>query len=234
MKKLLSVMAILLLSACMNNSSEEKKSFAMYDEPNGPKTIEAQQKAQGITTTTNESGEKVQQVDPNQAALYGDQYLSRDTLYMIDKSFKYDSWNESRTFTEAEKEALAEKWKESKITTKYHYYHGNVIKVDTLKSARDLREMRLRFYYGENDGFNDGDINHVLSNVAQNIVKETCGRGAVDALIVYDRPSADIRKPTAFYRYQVMETGVAVREFGFRCMYPGTHIGGEITCADFK
>ena len=50
-------------------------------------------------------------------------------------------------------------------------------------------------------------------------MKKVCGRNAESIVVVYDRPSADVMRPTTFFEYRVESEGAAMREYGFRCVY---------------
>ncbi len=153
-------------------------------------------------------------IDPNK------EYLNDGTMHFIDRSSVYDVFGSVRTFSEKDKTYFATKWNPANIASKWHEYHGHLIRVDMLQSNRDLREMRLRFFHHQHDRYIDGDISHILEQVSSDIIRQTCGRQSSDVLRVYDRPSAEVSRPNAFYDYEIIAQGVSIREYGFRCIYP--------------
>ncbi len=157
----------------------------------------------------------INQADPQRAP-----YLNAQTMYKIDHHPKYDAYGAVIPLEEREKLRVAEKWRSSQVKTDWHQYHGHLIRVDMLQSNRDLREMRLRFFHSSHDGYINGGIGHSLDQVAQYVIRQSCGRNASDALIVYDRPSSEVQRPSPFYDFETVAKGVSVREYGFRCIYP--------------
>ncbi|MBN2676286.1 MAG: hypothetical protein JXR30_03480 [Alphaproteobacteria bacterium] len=153
------------------------------------------------------------QVDPDRA------YLNEDTMGQIDQTKSYDVFGAVRPFSEKDMTYFAEKWDPANISSSWQSYHGHLVRVDMLQSDRDLREMRLRFFHHQHDRYIDGDIPFILEQVSQSIIRQTCGRMASDVLIVYNRPSAEVSRPSPFYDYEIIAQGVAVREYGFRCLY---------------
>ncbi|MHA1540447.1 MAG: hypothetical protein ACTSXL_00635 [Alphaproteobacteria bacterium] len=153
------------------------------------------------------------QVDGNR------KYLNDGTMHYIDKSSDYDVFGSVRAFSEKDKQYFATKWNPANVMPAWHDYHGHLIRADMLQSNRDLREMRLKFMHHQHDRYIDGDISQILEKVASNIIRQTCGRRSSDVLRVYDRPSAEVSRPNAFYDYEIITQGVSIREYGFRCIY---------------
>ncbi|MBN1783658.1 MAG: hypothetical protein JW812_01695 [Alphaproteobacteria bacterium] len=146
--------------------------------------------------------------------------LDDSTLHHIDRSAEYDVFGTVRPFSDKDKAYFAQKWNSANISSEWHEYHGHLIRVDMLMSHRDLREMRLRFFHHQHDRYIDGDIPHILEQVASNVIRQTCGRQSSDVLRVYDRPSLEVSRPNAFYDYEIEAQGTSIREYGFRCIYP--------------
>jgi hypothetical protein len=139
--------------------------------------------------------------------------------YQIQTSMQDVHYNDQDASV-AEKNRIAEKWRSSKINEYWREYRGNFIKVQTINNNRDLREMRLIFKRGtKQDAFVDGDIADIIDKVSKDIVKETCGRKAKTNVIVYNKPSLELIRPSPFYEYEVVSSGAAVREIGFKCVY---------------
>ena len=65
----------------------------------------------------------------------------------------------------------------------------------------------------------DGDIRTILGQVADYEMKRVCGRNADSIVMVYDRPSFDVMRPTPFFDYRIEAEGATMREYGFRCVY---------------
>ena len=65
----------------------------------------------------------------------------------------------------------------------------------------------------------DADARTVLARVADYEMKKVCGRNAESIVIVYDKPSFEVMRPTSFFDYRVESEGETMREYGFRCVY---------------
>ena len=65
----------------------------------------------------------------------------------------------------------------------------------------------------------DADMRTVLGKVADYEMKRVCGRNAESIVMVYDRPSSEVMRPTTFYDYRIEAEGASMREYGFRCVY---------------
>lgn len=125
-----------------------------------------------------------------------------------------------REISEQEKQRVVEKWRTSQVSESWREYKGDFIKVQMLNNSRDLREMRLIFKRGsKHDAYIDGEITDSINAVAKEVIKETCGRKAKSNTIVYNSPSVELSRATPFYDYEVISSGAAVREIGFRCIY---------------
>ena len=91
--------------------------------------------------------------------------------------------------------------------------------VQILLGNTDLREMRLRLVQNADGMDIDGDARTVLAKVADYEMKRICGRNADSIVMVYDRPSFDVMRPTPYFDYRVEAEGSTMREYGFRCVY---------------
>jgi excinuclease ABC subunit B len=50
-------------------------------------------------------------------------------------------------------------------------------------------------------------------------MKRVCGRNASGIVMVYDKPSFDVMRPTPYFDYRIEAEGSTMREYGFRCLY---------------
>jgi hypothetical protein len=119
----------------------------------------------------------------------------------------------------AEREAIANHWNTARKETRWQEYKGTMVRVEILLGDSDLREMRLRLMQNANGTDVDADARTVLAKVADYEMKQVCGRNAESIVVVYDRPSSQVMRPTSFFEYRVEAEGVTMREYGFRCVY---------------
>ena len=121
--------------------------------------------------------------------------------------------------TDAEKEASNNRWNTARMETRWQEYRGTMVRVQILLGNTDLREMRLRLIQNADGMDIDGDARTVLAKVADYEMKRICGRNADSIVLVYDRPSFDVMRPTPYFDYRVEAEGTTMREYGFRCVY---------------
>ena len=121
--------------------------------------------------------------------------------------------------TMAEREAIMNHWNTARKETRWQEYKGSMVRIEILLGDSNLREMRLRLMQNANGTDVDADERTVLAKVADYEMKKVCGRNVESIVIVYDRPSSEIMRPTSFFDYRVEAEGVTMREYGFRCVY---------------
>ena len=111
------------------------------------------------------------------------------------------------------------KWNTSRKETSWQEYHGTMIRIEVLLGSDDLREMRLRLVQNATGMDVDGDIRSVLRKVSKFEMKRVCGRNSKSFIIVYDKPSFDVLRPTPYFDYKTQDDGANMREYGFKCIY---------------
>ncbi len=121
--------------------------------------------------------------------------------------------------TAAEKEQTNNRWNTSRMETRWEEYKGTMVRVQILLGNTDLREMRLRLMQNADGMDIDGDTRTILAKVADYEMKRVCGRNADSIVMVYDRPSFDVMRPTPYFDYRIEAEGATMREYGFRCVY---------------
>ena len=139
------------------------------------------------------------------------QYITADNEYA-----KIDSY-QPRTM--AEREVAANRWNTARKETRWQEYKGTMVRTEILLGDTEIREMRLRLMQNADGKDVDADARTVLARVADYEMKKVCGRNAESIVIVYDRPSFEVMRPTSFFDYRVESEGVTMREYGFRCVY---------------
>ena len=145
-------------------------------------------------------------------------YNERTSTFMTSDN-EYSNIDSYKPKTNAEKEASNNRWNTSRMETRWQEYRGTMVRVQILLGNTDLREMRLRLMQNADGMDIDGDIRSVLAKVADYEMKRICGRNAQSIVIVYDRPSFDVMRPTPYFDYRVEAEGSTMREYGFRCVY---------------
>ena len=121
--------------------------------------------------------------------------------------------------TMAEREEVANHWNTARKETRWQEYKGTMVRVEILLGDTDVREMRLRLMPNASGADVDGDYRMILGKVADYEMKRVCGRNAESIMMVYDRPSFEVMRPSSFYDYRIEAEGSTLREYGFRCVY---------------
>jgi len=121
--------------------------------------------------------------------------------------------------TPQEKEQNDNKWNTSRVETRWQEYRGTMVRVEILLGDTDLREMRLRLMQNADGMDIDSDIRGVLARVADHEMKRVCGRNTESIVMVYDKPSFAVMRPTPYFDFRIDSEGAAMREYGFRCVY---------------
>lgn len=121
--------------------------------------------------------------------------------------------------TMAEREEVANHWNTARKETRWQEYKGTMVRVEILLGDTDVREMRLRLMPNASGADVDADYRTILGKVADYEMKRVCGRNAESIMMVYDRPSFEVMRPSSFYDYRIEAEGNTLREYGFRCVY---------------
>ena len=148
-----------------------------------------------------------------------DAMYNEDTgQYMTEKN-DFANIDSYKPKTMQEREEISNHWDTARKDTRWRDYKGTMVRVEILLGDSDVREMRLRIMQNSNGADVDGDMRTVLSKVADYEMKRVCGRNVESIVMVYDRPSSDVMRPTSFFDYRIESDGAAMREYGFRCVY---------------
>ena len=145
-------------------------------------------------------------------------YDEKTGEYMTEKN-EFAVIDSYKPKTMAEREEIAKHWNTARKETRWQEYKGAMVRVEILLGDTDVREMRLRLMQNANGKDVDGDMRTILGKVADYEMKRVCGRNAESIVMVYDRPSVEIMRPTTFFDYRVESEGASMREYGFRCVY---------------
>ncbi len=145
-------------------------------------------------------------------------YNERTSTFMQADN-EYSNIDSYKPKTDAEKEASNNRWNTARMETRWQEYRGTMVRVQILLGNTDVREMRLRLMQNADGMDVDGDNRTVLAKVADYEMKRICGRNADSIVMVYDRPSFDVMRPTPYFDYRVEAEGSTMREYGFRCVY---------------
>lgn len=139
------------------------------------------------------------------------EYMSENNEFAVIDSYKPK--------TMEEREEIANHWNTARKETRWREYKGTMVRVEILLGDSDVREMRLRLMQNASGADIDADMRTVLGKVADYEMKRVCGRNAESIVMVYDRPSSEVMRPTTFYDYRIEAEGASMREYGFRCVY---------------
>ena len=145
--------------------------------------------------------------------------MNERTSTFMQSENEYSDVDSYKPKDETEKSKSDNKWNTSKLETRWQEYKGAMIRVQILLGNTDMREMRLRLMQSANGSDVDGDNRTILSRVADFEMKKVCGRNADSFVIVFDKPSFEVMRPTPYFDYRIESDGSAMREYGFRCIY---------------
>lgn len=153
---------------------------------------------------------------------YGDDadaVYNEDTAKYISADNEYAEIDSYKPRTMAEREAISNRWDTARKETRWQEYKGTMVRTEILLGDSEVREMRLRLMQNADGMDVDADARTILARVADYEMKKVCGRNAESIVVIYDRPSAEVMRPTTFFDYRVESEGVAMREYGFKCVY---------------
>ncbi len=159
--------------------------------------------------------------DTNDFSQGGDNapYYNEQSAQTIQSGNPYSNIDSRRPKMEQEKAEMDSKWNTSRKETTWQEYRGTMVKIEVLLGSSDLREMRLRLAQNANGMDVDSDMRNVLDKVAEFEMKRVCGRNTKSFMIVYDKSSFDVLRPTPYFDFQIKDDGVTMREYGFKCIY---------------
>lgn len=141
---------------------------------------------------------------------------SNDNYDFID----YDTIQAERNIRDTEVLNSIDKWQLGLKNVYWENYRGNNIRIEVLRNNRDIKEMRLKFVQSQDIISDpDGSISDILNKVAEQVMKRTCGKKSKQSIILYERPSIELVKETAYDNYKVVAKGNSLKEYGFRCIY---------------
>ena len=146
-------------------------------------------------------------------------FYNERTQEFMQSDNPYAEIDSYKTKTSVEKELNNNRWHSSRMETRWQEYKGTMVRVQILLGNTDLNEMRLKHVKNTNGTDIDTDIKGVLSRVADYEMKRVCGRNVESIVMIYDRPSFDVMRPTPFFDYRIESDGTIMREYGFRCVY---------------
>ena len=145
--------------------------------------------------------------------------LNERTLMFMEPSHPMFGANEFRPLSQEEMADKYARWNNSRVETRWQEYHGTMVRVEVLRGSRDMREMRLKVIQGTAGGHVGGDNAHILGRVAQHEMHRICGRRSTHHVIIFDRPSFEVVRPTPFFDFTATDRGGIMREYGFRCIF---------------
>ena len=148
----------------------------------------------------------------------GEYYNEKTAQYVSDKN-EFSQIDSYKPRTMKEREEADARWNTSRKETRWQEYKGTMVRIEVLLGNSSVREMRLRLMQNADGADVDADAKTVLSRVADFEMKKICGRNAESIVVVYDKPSFEVMRPTSFFEYRVEAEGDTMREYGFRCVY---------------
>ncbi len=171
-----------------------------------------------LSACANNTDAPYNQADFAQGGADAPLYNERTSTFMQSEN-QYANIDSYKPKTAEEKELSDNKWNTARMETRWQEYKGAMVRVQILLGDTDLREMRLRLMQSADGMDIDGDARSILAKVADYEMKRVCGRNADSIVMVYDRPSFDVMRPTPYFDYRIEAEGTTMREYGFRCVY---------------
>jgi len=145
--------------------------------------------------------------------------LNERTMQFMQPNNQFVNADTLKPVTTQQKTEMNDKWDTSMKETRWQEYRGTMVRVEILLGSTDARDMRLKIIQNANGTDVDGDNREVLANVADFEMKRVCGRNADSYVIIYDKPSFEVLRPTPFFDYLSQQQGSTMREYGFRCIF---------------
>lgn len=179
-----------------------------FDNPSASRVSRSKSRAKPRVSTNSGKLKKIASAD----------ITPREVLERMDTVGNYDIIGRYEPVSKAEVQMVAQKWYSGNVDNFLRNYKGHTIRIEKLRNNNELKEIRLKFVYNNDDAAAPNKrIVDILNEVADQIVLSTCG---VDSkpLIIYNKSSFDLSKPTQFYDYEVKRES-AVREYAFRCLF---------------
>lgn len=115
--------------------------------------------------------------------------------------------------------AINAKWNGTDVDVRFEEFRGRMVRVQTILSDADLKEMRLRLMPSANGGQAGMKGEEIIEKVAEFSSKRICGQGVRSVNIVYDQASPDAVQPTPYFDFRADNATGFAREFGFTCEY---------------
>ena len=145
-------------------------------------------------------------------------YNERTSTFMQANN-QYANIDSYKPKSDSEKEYNNNRCNTSRMETRWQEYRGAMVRVQILLGDTDVREMRLRLVQNADGMDVDSDSRTILAAVADYEMKRVCGRNADSIVMVYDKPSFEVMRPTPYFDYRIEAEGATMREYGFRCVY---------------
>ncbi|MCL2537879.1 MAG: hypothetical protein FWE52_00125 [Alphaproteobacteria bacterium] len=145
--------------------------------------------------------------------------LNERTMQFMEPDNEFYDADTFRPKTPQQKTEMNDRWETSRKETRWQEYKGTMVRVEILLGSTDVREMRLKLVQNAHGADIDTDNSGVLGIVADFEAKRVCGRNAETFVVIYDRPSFEVVRPTPYFDYIAKSEGTTMREFGFRCVY---------------
>jgi len=145
--------------------------------------------------------------------------MNERTMMFMEPGHPHFGMDAFRPLSQEEKIAKDARWNNARVETRWQEYRGTMVRVEVLRGSSDVREMRLKIIQGTHGGDIDGDSAHVLGRVADFEMRRVCGRRSVHHVIIWDRPSFEVLRPTPFFDFVAYDRGSIMREYGFRCIF---------------
>ena len=145
--------------------------------------------------------------------------LNERTMQFMQANNQFSLTDSIKPLTVQQKTEMNDKWDTSMKETRWQEYKGTMVRVEIILGASDARDMRLRIIQNANGTNVDGDNREVLANVADFEMKRVCGRNSESYVVLYDKPSFEVLRPTPFFDFMAQQRGSTMREYGFRCIF---------------
>jgi len=145
--------------------------------------------------------------------------LNERTMQFMNSNNQFVNADTLKPVTTQQKTEMNDKWDTSQKETRWQEYRGTMVRVEILLGSTDARDMRLKIIQNANGTDVNGDNREVLSNVSDFEMKRVCGRNAASYVVIYDKPSFEVLRPTPFFDYLSQQQGSTMREYGFRCIF---------------
>ena len=145
--------------------------------------------------------------------------LNERTMQFMDPDNPHFGIDAMRPISQPEMMDKFQRWDNSRVATRWQEYRGAMFRIQVRLGSTDLREMRVRMIQNAIGMDINATNAEMIGRVADFEMRRVCGRRSHSYVILWDRPSFEVVRPTPYFDFVAYDYGGTVREYGFRCIF---------------